>query len=83
MRTDFQYLQPATTINATTAVTYHPYFTNSPAVHNCYYNHYDPVKGYLFSYHPRAYISCFSKGKDPLFYFTLPEGNKFQILCRY
>jgi len=84
MKANYPYLQPASTINANTAVTYHPYFTNSDPVYNCYYNYYDPVKGYLFSYHQRAYIGCSSK-EALLFYFTSLRrgGNKYHILCRY
>jgi hypothetical protein len=61
MKTIFKYLQLFLSGNAITAVTYQPFPANSFTVYNCYYNHYDPVKGYTFSYRHRAYISCFSK----------------------
>ena len=70
MKKKFHYLSYPLQANAKTAVTYQPKFTSRLPVYNCYYNYYDPVKGYLFLYHPRAYISCFQKEINPLFYFT-------------
>jgi hypothetical protein len=75
MRTFFYYLQPAKATNATTAVIYHFNFTNRIPVYNCYYNHYDPEKGYIAPYHQRAFISCSQKTNIILFQF--PEGNKY------
>jgi len=83
MKRKIQYLSSALQINAKTAVTYQPYFTNSVPVCNCYYNYYDPVRGYLYSYYPRAYISCSQKEINSIIYITFSPGNKYHILCRY
>jgi hypothetical protein len=86
MKTNYPYLQSARAIHANTAVIYYPFFTNSDPVYNCYYNHYDPVKGYLFPYHQRAYISCSSKEAASLFiilFHIFRRGGSKYILCRY
>lgn len=53
---NFHYLSLSKYSNAAKAITYHPYI-NSLSVMDCYYNYYDPVKGYSLSYRQRAQMS--------------------------
>ncbi len=58
MKLIFHYFSPSKYSNATKAITYQPYVTYSMSVMDCYYNHYDPVKGYSLLYRQRAQTSC-------------------------
>ena len=46
MKQYFNYLSLSKHSNATKAITFHSFFTNSFSVVYCNYNYYDPVKGY-------------------------------------
>jgi len=81
MKTIFKYLQPATTKNAATAVTYYPNLANRLPVYNCCYNYYDPVKGYTLSYHPWAFTSCSKKIQH--YFISISRREQVFILCRY
>ncbi|MEN9685967.1 MAG: hypothetical protein RLZZ28_1753 [Bacteroidota bacterium] len=63
MKKNFLYLSFLSKANASTAVKYYFYNAGSMSADNCYYYHYDPVKGYTFSYHQGAAYSWFSKNK--------------------
>ena len=54
----YNYLSFSKLSNATKAITYQPYVTYCMSVMDCYYNYYDPVKGYSLSYPHRDQRGC-------------------------
>ena len=80
MKTFFHYFVSVLELHAKNAVTYYFFCSNSHAVHNCYYYHYNPVRGYTLSYHFRAVTSCSPKRKSVQYVYGFQGGRIMNFL---